>query len=111
MARMIRRKSESGIYHIMLRGVNRQMIFLSDADNLRFLQILGEVKDISNFSLLGYCLMGNHIHLLVMERDEGIDKFMQRILVRFVSWYNKAYSRCGPLFQGRFRSEPIEDER
>ena len=101
------------MYHVMLRGVNKQMIFLSDADNLRFLQILQQVKDVSNFALLGYCLMGNHIHLLIQEREEGepLDKIMQRIQNRFIGWYNLSYDRCGPLFGGRFRSEAVEDER
>lgn len=113
MARMPRRRSASGVYHIMLRGVNKQMIFLSEADNLKFLQSVEQAKEISRFELLGYCLMGNHIHLLIKEHPEGeeIGVAMKRILNRFVVWYNLSYERCGPLFQGRYRSEPVEDER
>ncbi len=113
MPRVIRRKSSIGIYHVMLRGINKQMIFLSDADNLYFLKTLEKVKQISDFALLGFCLMGNHLHLLIQEKESGepLDKIMQRILNRFIAWYNPSYNRCGPLFCGRFRSETVEDER
>jgi len=113
MARIIRRKSSLGIYHVMLRGVNKQLVFLTDADNLYFLKTLEKVKEISNFRLLGFCLMGNHLHLLIQETESGepLDKIMQRILNRFIAWYNSVYNRCGPLFGGRFASEPVEDER
>ena len=60
-----RKKSESGIYHIILRGQNRQIIFEDDEDKENLLQTLEEGKRKSGFELYGYCLMGNHIHLLL----------------------------------------------
>ncbi len=113
MPRTMRKKSSIGLYHVMLRAVNKQLIFLSDADNLYFLQTLEKVKTISQFDLCGFCLMGNHVHLLIREKEGGepLDKIMKRTLNRFIAWYNSNYDRCGPLFCGRYKSEAIEDER
>ena len=110
MPRKARIKSSSGIYHIMLRGINKQMIFLDNEDYKKFLCIIKECKAVCEFELFAYCLMGNHIHLLIKEGRERIDLIFKRIGSRFVYWYNKKYSRCGHLFQDRFLSEAIESD-
>ena len=104
-------KSETGIYHIMLRGINQQQIFENTEDYDKFLQILKDCKDISKFDLFAYCLMGNHIHLLIKEGTETLDQIFKRICVRFVYWYNTKYCRVGHLFQDRFKSEPVNSEK
>ena len=58
MPRQARRKSESGIYHIMLRGINQQQIFEDSEDYEKFLQILKDCKAVSEYKLFAYCLMG-----------------------------------------------------
>lgn len=110
MPRQARKKSSAGIYHIMLRGVNQQQIFEDDEDSDKFLQVLKDCKAISEFKLFAYCLMGNHIHILLQETKEPIDLLMKRIATRFVYWYNIKYHRAGHLFQDRFKSEPIEND-
>ena len=110
MPRQARKKSESGIYHIMLRGINQQQIFEDSEDYEKFLQVLKEYKAISEYKVFAYCLMGNHIHLLLQERREPIEQIMKRIATRFVYWYNIKYRRVGHLFQDRFKSEPVEDD-
>lgn len=94
----------------MLRAVNQQQIFEDSEDYERFLQILMDCKAISGYKLFAYCLMGNHIHLLVQEDKEPIEQVMKRIGTRFVYWYNVKYQRVGHLFQDRFKSEPVEDD-
>ncbi len=111
MPRKARVKSESGIYHIMLRGINRQQIFEDEEDNLKFLQILTEYKPICKYKIYAYCLMGNHAHLLIKEECEEIQQIMKRIAGKYVYWYNGKYQRTGHLFQDRFKSEPIVEER
>jgi len=64
MPRQARKKSESGIYHIMLRGINRQQVFEDSEDCDKFLEILAEYKEICGYSVYAYCLMGNHIDYL-----------------------------------------------
>lgn len=108
MARERRRKSTSGIYHVMLRGINKQTIFEDEVDRLRFLETIRTVKEKSNLLLYGYCLMDNHVHLLLEEQEESISKAIQRLSASYVHWYNLKYERTGHLFHGRFRSEPIE---
>ena len=110
MARAARVKSESGIYHVMLRGINRQRIFLDEEDNQRFLFILRKCREISGFRLYAYCLMKNHVHLLIQTGEEPIEQVMKRISTRFVVWYNAKYSRIGHLFQDRYRSEAVHDD-
>ena len=94
----------------MLRGVNQQQIFEDQEDCDKFLQVLKDCKAISEFKLFAYCLMGNHIHILLQETNEPIELLMKRIATRFVYWYNIKYQRVGHLFQDRFKSEPIEND-
>lgn len=94
----------------MLRGINQQQIFEDSEDCEKFLQVLNDCKAISEFKIFAYCLMGNHIHLLIQEVVEPIEQIMKRIATRFVYWYNIKYQRIGHLFQDRFKSEPIEDD-
>ena len=110
MSRKARIKSESGIYHVMLRGINKQQIFFDEQDYFKFIKVLIECKRISNFELYAYCLMDNHIHLLIGEKDEDISLIMKRIECRFVFWYNSKYQRVGHLFQDRFKSEAVEND-
>ena len=110
MPRQARKKSKTGKYHIMLRGINQQQIFEDSEDFNKFLQVLKDSKAISEFEIYAYCLMGNHIHLLIQETKEPIKLIMKRIATRFVYWYNIKYQRVGHLFQDRFKSEPVEDD-
>ena len=110
MPRQARRKSESGIYHIMLRGINKQVIFEDEEDNFKFLETLKKYKAISGYKIFAYCLMSNHVHLLLKVEKEDIDLFIKRIASSYVYWYNWKYKRNGHLFQDRFKSEPVEND-
>lgn len=110
MPRTARIKSESGIYHIIMRGINRQILFEDEEDCTKFIQVLQRYKEICEYKLYAYCLMGNHLHLLMMEGKEPLETVMRKICGSYVFWYNKKYSRIGYLFQDRFKSEPVEDE-
>ena len=96
----------------MMRGINRQVIFQSDADRRHFITILGECKEISGFKLHAFCLMPNHLHLLLEPAgDEPLEIIFKRIGSRYAVWYNRKYQRVGHLFQNRFRSENVETDR
>jgi REP element-mobilizing transposase RayT len=110
MARKAREKSESGIYHIMLRGINRQNIFEDDEDKERFIERIKYYKTISEYKVYGYCLMDNHVHLLIKEEKESISNAIKRISSSYVHWYNNKYERCGHLFQERYKSEVVEND-
>ena len=110
MARQPRRKSITGIHHVMLRGINHENVFHGPKDYVQFLQIVGDCKGKDKFELLGFCLMGNHLHLLIKTTAPEIGHVMKRISLRYVTWYNLKYKREGPVFQGRFKSRPVEDD-
>jgi putative transposase len=71
MPRQARRKSKIGIYHIILRGINRQILFEEDEDKEKFLDTIKQYKNKSGYKVLGYCLMDNHVHLLLQEGKEA----------------------------------------
>lgn len=110
MPRRPRERSSSGIYHIMIRGINKQSLFESNDDRYRYLATLNEYADLGKFIFWGYCLMDNHIHLLIKEAEDDISTSIKRISASYVFWYNKKYERCGHLFQERFKSEIVEGD-
>ena len=94
----------------MLRAADRIIIFSDDEDNQRFLEIVQRVKQESLFQLFAYCLMGNHVHLLLREGEEPLGMTFKRIGVSYVYYYNWKYQLHGHLFQDRYRSEQVEDD-
>lgn len=108
MPRIPRKLSSNGVYHVMLRGINKQTIFEDDQDKHRFLDTIKRYKNASRFEVYSYCLMDNHIHLLIKEIEEPVSSVIQRISSSYVHWYNNKYDRCGHLFQERFKSENVE---
>lgn len=110
MVREARKKSSTGIYHVMLRGLDKRYIFLEDSDKEKFLDTLHKCSLKGLFEILGYCLMDNHVHLLIKE-SESLGTSIKRITVSYVQWHNIKYARTGHLFQNRYKSEPIESEK
>ncbi|CFX11852.1 Transposase IS200-like [Syntrophomonas zehnderi OL-4] len=109
MARTAREKCDSGIYHVILRGINRQDIFYDDDDFQQFLETVGQKKTDNQFALYAYCLMSNHVHLLLQEHTDNISRIMSRIGSSYAWWYNQKYDRSGHVFQGRYGSECVKD--
>ena len=111
MPRQARQKSNTGIYHVILRGINRQIIFEDEEDKERIIETLERYKSICGYTLYTYCLMGNHIHILLKTEKENLDLVLKRIGGSYVYWYNLKYKRSGHLFQDRFKSEAVESDR
>lgn len=111
MARSPRIHSYSKIYHVMLRGINRQDIFFDKYDYIQFIKFLCDSITISGFELYAYCLMSNHVHMLIKVNNEPIELLMKRLELKYVYWYNNRYNRTGHLFENRYKSEPVDDER
>jgi REP element-mobilizing transposase RayT len=97
MPRNKRRRSETGIYHVMQRGNERKNIFQDEEDKTRYLETIGQIKQGQRFNLYAYCLMDNHIHLMIKEETEEIGKIMQRIAVSYAFYYNQKYRRVEQL--------------
>lgn len=110
MPRKHRISSSSKIYHIVSRGNEKKPIFLDTDDYNHFISILRKKRSEMLFAMYAYCLMPNHYHLVLNEGDNKISSIMSSINTTYAIYFNKKYDRVGHLFQGRFRSEAIEDE-
>ena len=98
------------IHHIMIRGNNRQKIFLNNTCFLYFLKIIDESTKKFDHKILAYCLMSNHAHFVIHIHNDSLSKIMKNINYRYARWFNKKYKRIGHLFQGRYRSIAIDNE-
>ena len=111
MSRPPRVLSETGLYHIIFRGLNRQNLFEEDDDYIKLLEIIKDIKNVFEIQIYAYCLMTNHVHLFLREKESGdIKTIMHKLLTRYVMWYNRKYQRSGSMIGNRYKSEPIEDE-
>ena len=109
MPRRARTISNSGYYHVVMRGIGKQILFEERADYLRFLETLERYLSEEPFDVLAYCLMENHVHLL-LHTQSGLERIMKRIAGSYAYYFNNKYERSGHLFQDRFSSEPIDSD-
>ncbi|MDD2212252.1 MAG: transposase [Clostridia bacterium] len=110
MPRAARPRGEFSTYHIITRGNEKKKIFLDSGDKERFLEILSRVKTKYNFLVYVYCLMDNHLHLIIYDNGTDLSLIMKSLNVSYVSYFNRKHQRVGHLFQDRYKSEPIDDD-
>jgi len=110
MGRQARQKSSKGLYHCIIRGVDKQNIFNDNIDRKKFIKILKEVKNKHDFNLIAYCLMSNHVHIIIEDYNNILDKIMKSIEVSYSYYYNQKYERTGHFFENRYLSKNIEDD-
>ena len=111
MSRTGRIQSESDIYHVTARGVGKQVIFEDDRDRRKFGKTMRDRLDECNVELYAWCFMQNHIHLLLHCPLSTMSSFMRLLLSDYARYYNWRYDRVGHLFEKRFDSKPVIDER
>ncbi len=109
MPRTARIKSSIGIYHVVIRGADHQLFFEESKDYRKYLDILSYYKEVCNFEIYAYCLMSNHVHLLIKINNFSLETIFRRINTTYAGWFNCKYDRTGFLQQGRYASEPVED--
>lgn len=105
-----RKYSPTEMYHIVIRGVNKQNIFFSKEDKIFFLALMYKYSKKLEIKIHAYCLMENHVHFLISAKDKKLSSFMQVLTSVYARFFNKKYDRIGHLFQNRFASEIILDE-
>lgn len=112
MPRMAREKSETGIYHVMLRGIDKRDLFLNDSDYRQFIHYIGKAKEKVEFKVYAYCLMTNHVHLLLKTQalTHNIGDILRRITIGYAQYHNIKNGRTGHLFQNRFKSEAVDSD-
>ena len=109
MARLPRVLLAEVPHHVTQRGNARRFILDCDADRNVYLQLLQEDIQRCNVTLLGYCLMSNHIHLVLVPRKaDGLAKALKHTHGRYASYWNAAHRSTGHLWQGRFYSCPLD---
>jgi len=109
MGRQARKLSNTGLYHIFFHGINRQPLFEGDSDFVYFRDSMQQLKSDMAFELYAYCLMNEHVHLLIKENQKGdISLAMKRLLTKYAMYFNRKYERKGALVANRFKSTPVE---
>lgn len=102
-------KSYTGVYHIILRSINQQEIFYDNTDRKKFLKCLKETKEKYHYDLYAYVLMHNHIHLVIMDKENRLSKIIQSMAISYALYFNKKYNRIGHVFYNRFKSKYVEN--
>jgi len=110
LARLQRKYSKTGYYHIMLRGNERKKIFCDEEDRQKFIEIIQKKKIATDILLYAYCLMDNHVHMVLRDDKNEISTIMKGIATSYAMYFNNKYGRVGHMFQNRFKSEAIEDD-
>ncbi len=111
MVRQRRIYYSSAVYHVTARGNNRQMILKEKEDKITFLKVLSKFKERFSFKLYGFCLMDNHFHIVIeVIHPYTISRIMQSIMLSYGLSFRKSHSYIGHLFQGRFKSNVIEQD-
>jgi REP element-mobilizing transposase RayT len=108
--RKLRQEEPGAIFHVYARGNNKQAIFLDDRDRTEYLRLLAETVRHCGWRLLGYCLMNNHVHLLVETPKPNLGSGIQRLHGKYGIYFNERHGRVGHVFQGRFGAERIKSE-
>jgi putative transposase len=111
MPRKPRIEIGGGLYHVISRGNNRRRIFRSHDDYVKFTSILQQQKAKLPFYLYAYCLMPNHVHLLIEMQDDPVSRIMQRVLTSYSQYHNRKYKKIGHVFQGRYKSILCQTDR
>lgn len=110
MARQPRIHIDGGYYHVMLRGNGGAEIFSSDADRYHFFMLLQEGVERFKHRIHAFCLMGNHVHLVIQVGNIPLSRIMQNLSFRYTRWFNQHQKRIGHLFQGRFKALLVDEE-
>jgi putative transposase len=111
MPRIARVCSVGYLHHITQRGNNKEKVFFDDEDGLLYLDILQRYKNKDGIKILAYCLMGNHVHILVVPGQEmALARAMGGTNLVYTQHVNRKYHRSGRLWQNRFFSSVVEEE-
>ena len=111
MARPPRIEVAGGVYHVVARGNERRDIFCDDADRRRYLARLADCRARLNFFLYAYCLMNNHVHLVVERGDVPLSRVVHRLHFFHSQKFNRRHERVGHVFQGRYKAFLVDHER
>ena len=110
MARLARVEYEGAIYHVTVRGNNRRDLFADDRDRVRLLERLGDAAEEADVRVYAFCLMANHIHLVVETPQANLRQFMHKLETAYTIYYNKRHGESGHLMQGRYGAKAVSGD-
>jgi putative transposase len=111
MPRIARITLENGCYHIITRGNQKQTVFLESKDFEKYLHLLTKYKIKFKFKLYSFCLMSNHVHLLLeVAKPPTLNKIMSGLNLSYTRYFNFKYQKVGHLWQDRFKSKLIDKD-
>ena len=110
MARLVRIEYEGVIYHVTVRGNNRRAIFYDDKDRCRFLLRLKEMVEEFGVRVYAFCLMTNHLHLVLETPNANLGRFMQKLQTAYTIYFNLRHGESGHVMQGRYKAKPVEGD-
>ena len=108
MPHTVRKRSESGFYHVVAKGAGGQVIFEGPQDRRSCLTALEKATDENEVDVHAYCLMSNHIHLLLEDKQEKLSAFMKQFCETYAMHFNKVAGRVGGVFVRPFWNEAVE---
>ena len=111
MPRTARKISSTGYMHVIAKGNSGQILFECPEDYRRYLLQLQKECLETGVRICAFCLMDNHVHLLTYSSGDSLMHMMRKLGVSYAEYFNHKYDRSGHLFNNRYKSEPIEDER
>ena len=104
-------RTVTGFYHVCARGTGKQLIFESDEDRRQFLELMRDCCRDAQVTIVAWCLMGNHVHLVLADYEDRMSAAMHRLLLTYARRFNKRTGRSGQLFQNRFDRRSLDTDR
>jgi putative transposase len=111
LPRAARVKLQDAIYHVMARSISEIDMFKEDIDKKKYLALVKKYQELYKFRVYGYCLMSNHLHFIIDANGSDISKVMHSINFSYAQYFNRTHNRRGHLFQDRFKSKIITDDK
>lgn len=111
MPRTARKKSIDSIYHVMSKSISEVNLFKDDDDKLEYITKIKKYQQVYKFRVYAYCLMDTHVHLIIDANGADISSIMKSINFTYAQYFNKRHNRHGHLFQDRFKSKIIDNDK
>ncbi len=103
-------RTVTGFYHVCARGTGKQIIFETDDDRWEFLELMRDCCRDAGVTVVAWCLMSNHVHLVLADYEDAMSAAMQRLLLTYARRFNKRTGRAGCLFRERFERRSLDTD-
>lgn len=108
MPRAARKKVKNAVYHVLMRGVDKHAMLRTEEDYQYFMSLLRRCKAECDMEIYGWCLLNDHVHLVVRERGDDMAGFFRHLCTAYACHYNMQRKRAGRVFQDRYRTDILE---